>query len=217
MLSAENPTRILINPTRILIVDDHPVLRDGIAAIIAGQQDMVLAGEASNGAEALEQFRHLRPDVTLMDLQMPRMNGVDAIAAIRKEFSHARIIVLTTYAGEAQAMRALKAGAVGYLLKSALRLELLETIRSIHAGRRHIPPEIAQEIAFHVADNELSGREITVLTFAGDGKANKEIAWLMQISEDTVKAHMRSIFAKLGANDRTQAVTIALRRGIIEL
>ena len=201
---------------RILTVDDHPVLRDGLSAIIEGQADMTLVGEASNGAEALEQFRNLRPDVTLMDLQMPRMNGVDAIVAIRKEFVQARIIVLTTYDGDAQAMRALKAGAVGYLLKSSLRLELLETIRKIHAGRRHIPPEIAQEIAFHAADDSLSEREIGVLTLAGQGKANKEIAWLMNISEDTVKAHMRNIFTKLDANDRTQAVTVAMRRGIIE-
>ncbi len=202
---------------RILTVDDHPVLRDGLAAIIAGQADMALVGEAANGAEALEQFRNLRPDVTLMDLQMPRMNGVDAIIAIRKEFVQARIIVLTTYVGDAQAMRALKAGAVGYLLKSTLRTDLLGTIRAIHAGRRHIPPEIAQEIAFHAADDALSEREIAVLTFAGQGKANKEIAWLLTISEDTVKAHMRNIFAKLDANDRTQAVTLAMRRGIIEL
>ncbi len=203
-------------PIRILVVDDHPVLRDGIAAIISGQSDMVLVGEATNGAEALGQFRNLRPDVTLMDLQMPRMNGVDAIVAIRKEFSNARIVVLTTYAGDALAMRALKAGAVGYLLKSTVRLELLETVRAIHAGRKHIPAEIAQEIAFHAGDDALSDREITVLAHAAEGKANKEIAWIMKISEDTVKAHMRSIFAKLDASDRTQAVTLALRRGIIE-
>lgn len=203
-------------PIRILVVDDHPVLRDGIAAIILGQSDMVLVGEATNGVEALGQFRNLRPDVTLMDLQMPRMNGVDAIVAIRKEFSNARIVVLTTYAGDALAMRALKAGAVGYLLKSTVRLELLETVRAIHAGRKHIPAEIAQEIAFHAGDDALSDREITVLAHAAEGKANKEIAWIMKISEDTVKAHMRSIFAKLDASDRTQAVTLALRRGIIE-
>ena len=202
---------------RILTVDDHPILRDGLAAIIGGQADMAVVGEAANGAEALEQFRNLRPDVTLMDLQMPRMNGVDAILAIRKEFVQARIIVLTTYVGDAQAMRALKAGAVGYLLKSTLRTDLLGTIRAIHAGRRHIPPEIAQEIAFHAADDALSDREIGVLTFAGQGKANKEIAWLLNISEDTVKAHMRNIFAKLDATDRTEAVTLAMRRGIIEL
>lgn len=204
-------------PIRILTVDDHPLLRDGISAIIAGQADMAMVGEGVNGAEAIEQFRNLRPDVTLMDLQMPRMNGVDAIIAIRREFRNARMIVLTTYAGDAQAMRAIKAGAAGYLLKSSLRTELLDTIRSIHAGRRHIPPEIAQEIAFHAADDSLSEREISVLRHAAEGRANKEIAWSMQISEDTVKAHLRSIFAKLDAKDRTQAVTVAMRRGILEL
>ncbi len=210
MTSASNQT------IRILTVDDHPVLRDGIAAMVAGQSDMTVVGEASNGAEALEQFRSLRPDVTLMDLQMPRMNGVDAIVAIRAEVARARIIVLTTYAGDAQAMRALKAGAVGYLLKSTLRINLLDTIRSIHSGQRLIPPEIAQEIAFHASDDALSEREISVLRHASEGRANKEIAWLMKISEDTVKTHMRSIFLKLDAHDRTHAVTIALRRGIIQ-
>ena len=204
-------------PIRLMIVDDHPVLRLGISALIDGQADMTLIAEATNGAEALEQYRNLRPDVTLMDLQMPRMNGVDAILAIRKEFPHARIIVLTTYAGDAQAMRALKAGAVGYLLKSTVRKDLLETVRAIHAGRRHIPPEIALEIAFHAADEALSDRELAVLTNVAAGKANKEIAWLLSISEDTVKTHMRSIFAKLDVGDRTQAVTAALRRGIIDL
>ncbi len=204
-------------PIRIMIVDDHPVLRVGIGAIIEGQADMALVAEATNGREALEQYRAVRPDVTLMDLQMPRMNGVDAIEAIRKEFANARIIVLTTYAGDAQAMRALKAGAVGYLLKSTVRKDLLETIRAIHAGRRHIPPEIAQEIAFHASDDALSEREIGVLSYVAAGKANKEIAWLLSISEDTVKAHMRSIFSKLDVGDRTQAVTAALRRGIIDL
>jgi DNA-binding NarL/FixJ family response regulator len=204
-------------PIRIMIVDDHPILRLGIAAILEGQSDMALVAEAANGAEALEQFRSTRPDVTLMDLQMPRMNGVDAITAICKEAPRARIIVLTTYAGDAQAMRALKAGAVGYLLKGAVRKELLDTIRVIHAGRRHIPPEIAQEIAFHATSDGLSDREIGVLNHVALGKANKEIGWLLTISEDTVKAHLRSIFAKLEANDRTEAVTVALRRGIIEL
>ena len=204
-------------PIRVMIVDDHPVLRIGISTIIEGQEDMKLVGEATNGAEALEQFRALRPDVTLMDLQMPRMSGVDAITAIRAESENARIIVLTTYAGDAQAMRALKAGAVGYLLKSTVRKDLLDTIREVHAGRRHIPPEIAQEIAFHAADETLSEREIAVLSNVAAGKANKEIAWALAISEDTVKAHMRSIFAKLDVGDRTQAVTAALRRGIIEL
>ena len=202
---------------RIMVVDDHPVLRAGIAAIIDGQPDMVLTAEAANGADAIEQYRNCKPDVTLMDLQMPRMNGVDAIAAIRKEFPKARIIVLTTYAGDAQAMRALRAGAVGYLLKSVLRKELLDTVREIHAGRRHIPADIAQEIAFNATGENLSEREVAILNHVAAGKANKEIGWLMSISEDTVKAHLRSIFSKLDASDRTQAVTSALRRGIIEL
>lgn len=205
------------HPIRVMIVDDHPVLRLGISAIVEGQSDMILVAEAGNGADALDKFRATRPDVTLMDLQMPRVNGVDGIVLIRKENPNARIIVLTTYAGDAQAMRALKAGAVGYLLKSTVRKDLIETIRAIHAGRRHIPPEIAQEIAFHASDEGLSDREIAVLSQVAAGKANKEIAWQLAISEDTVKAHMRSIFSKLDVNDRTQAVTAALRRGIIEL
>jgi len=204
-------------PVRIMIVDDHPVLRIGVSAIIAGQEDMTLVAEATNGREALELFRQVRPDITLMDLQMPDMNGVDAIIAIRDEFPSARIIVLTTFAGDAQALRALKAGAVGYLLKGTVRKDLLDTIRAIHAGRRHIPAEIAQEIAFHAADDALSEREIAVLRHVADGKANKEIAWLLSISDDTVKAHMRSLFSKLDVGDRTQAVTVALKRGIIDL
>ncbi len=201
----------------VMIVDDHPVLRLGIGALLDGQPDMTLAAEAINGADALDQFRAVRPDVTLMDLQMPRMNGVDAIAAIRSEFPAVRIIVLTPHAGDAQAMRSLRAGAVGYLLKSAVRKDLLDTIRAIHAGRRHIPTEIAQEIAFHATDEPLSDIEISLLGHVAAGKVNKEIAWLLSISEDTVKAHMRSIFGKLDVNDWTQAVTAALRRGIIEL
>lgn len=200
-----------------MIVDDHPVLRFGISAILEGQLDMTLVAEATDGIDAVEQYHAVRPDVTLMDLQMPRMNGVDAIVGIRKDFVNAKIIVLTTYAGDAQAMRALKAGAVGYLLKSTVRKDLLDTIRAIHAGRRHIPAEIAQEIAFHATDEALSEREVSVLGHVAAGKANKEIAWLLSISEDTVKTHMRSIFAKLDVSDRTQAVTAALRRGIIEL
>jgi DNA-binding NarL/FixJ family response regulator len=200
-----------------MVVDDHHILRAGIAAILQGQPDMTLIAEASNGAEAVEQFVEARPDVTLMDLQMPRMNGVDAITAIRKGAPRARIIVLTTYAGDAQALRALRAGASGYLLKSALRKELLDTIRDIHAGKRQIPPEIAQEIAFNATMEDLTEREISILNLVAAGKANKEIGWQLSISEDTVKAHLRSIFAKLDASDRTQAVTSALRRGIIEL
>lgn len=200
-----------------MIVDDHPVLRIGVSAIIASQPDMTVVAEATSGDEAIEQFRNVRPDVTLMDLQMPGMTGVDAITAIRREFANARIIVLTTYAGDVQALRALKAGAVGYLLKGTVRKDLLDTIRAIHAGKRHIPPEIAQEIAFHAADDALSEREIAVLRHIAEGKANKEIAWLLSISEDTVKAHIRSLFSKLGVGDRTQAVTQAVRRGIIDL
>lgn len=210
-------TEQISQPIRLMVVDDHPVLRTGIAAIIQTQADLALVAEASNGAEAVEQFAKARPDVTLMDLQMPRMGGVEAIIAIRKLAPKARIIVLTTYEGDAQALRALKAGAVGYLLKSTLRKDLLDTIREIHAGRRHIPPEIAQEIAFNATSEDLSEREVGILNLVASGKANKEIGWQLGISEDTVKAHLRSIFAKMGASDRTQAVTSALRRGIIEL
>jgi len=202
---------------RILTVDDHPLLREGIAAVLARQTDMLLVAEATNGREAVERFREHRPDVTLMDLQMPEMNGIDAILAIRSEFPHARIVVLTTYRGDVQALRALKAGASGYLLKSMLRKELIETIRAVHAGRRHIPPEIASELAEHVTDDALTAREIEILKLAASGNANKSIAARLGISEETVKAHMKNVLAKLDANDRTHAVTIALRRGIIEV
>jgi DNA-binding NarL/FixJ family response regulator len=201
---------------RILTVDDHPMLREGLAAVIEAQPDMVLIGEAANGREAIESFRTHRPDVTLMDLQMPDMNGIDAINAIRGEFPAARIVVLTTYKGDVQALRALKAGAAGYLLKSMLRKELLETIRIVHSGRRRVPPEIATEIAEHAADDALTEREIAVLKRVANGSANKQIAVVLGISEETVKAHMKSILAKLSAHDRTHAVTIALNRGIIE-
>jgi DNA-binding NarL/FixJ family response regulator len=204
-------------PIRILAVDDHAVLRDGIAALVAPEPDLVMAGEAANGAEAIEAFRRLRPDVTLMDLQMPVMGGIDAINEIRAEVPDARIIVLTTYEGDAQAVRALKAGAWAYLLKSSLRKELLDTIRLVHSGRRYVPAEIAQEIAIHAAQEPLSAREISILKLVAEGKANKVIAWELSLSEDTVKAHLRSIFSKLDVNDRTQAVTAALRRGIISL
>ncbi len=205
------------NPIRILCVDDHPVLREGIAAVLSSETDMVLVGEASNGREAIEQFHTHRPDVTLMDLQMPEMNGTDAILAIRKDFLNARFIVLTTYSGDAQAFRALKAGAYGYLLKSMLRKELVETIRSVHGGRKRIPPEIAVEMAEHHTDDALSEREIEVLRQVAAGNANKLVAGHLAISEETVKAHMKSILSKLGANDRTHAVTIALKRGIIDI
>jgi DNA-binding NarL/FixJ family response regulator len=202
---------------RILAVDDHPMLREGLASVLEAQPDMVLVGEAATGREAIESFRTLRPDVTLMDLQMPDMNGIDAINAIRGEFPDARIVVLTTYKGDVQALRALKAGAAGYLLKSMLRKELLETIRVVHSGRRRVPPEIAMEIAEHAGDDALTAREIAVLKRVAVGSANKQIAATLGISEETVKAHMKSILAKLTANDRTHAVTIALNRGIIEV
>lgn len=202
---------------RILTVDDHPLLREGIAAVIEGQPDMRLVGEATNGLEALEAFRACRPDVTLMDLQMPGMGGVEAIAAIHREFPTARIVVLTTYQGDVQAVRAFKAGACGYLLKSMLRRELLDTIRGVHEGRRRIPPEIANEIAEHAADEALTPREVEVLRQVASGNGNKRIATQLAISEETVKAHMKNILAKLAANDRTHAVTIALKRGIIEI
>jgi DNA-binding NarL/FixJ family response regulator len=202
---------------RILTVDDHPLLRDGIAAVFEAQEDMTLVGQASNGREAIESFRSLRPDVTLMDLRMPDMSGIEAITAIRAEFPNARIIVLTTYAGDAQAAAALKAGAVGYLLKNLVRKELIETIRAVHGGKRRVPPEIATEIAEHVADDALTGREIEVLRRVAAGKSNKLIAVELDISEGTVKTHMKSILPKLDASDRTHAVMIALKRGILDL
>ena len=205
------------SPIRILTVDDHQLLREGIAAVIAGERDMLLVGDAADGRAAVDQFRTHRPDITLMDLQMPTMNGVDAIIAIRKEFPSARIIVLTTYFGDAQAIAALKAGAQGFLFKSMLRKELLDSIRDVHAGLRRIPTQIATVVAERVTDEALSEREIEVLRHVAAGEANKQIAVSLSISEETVKAHMRNVMAKLNANDRTHAVTIALKRGIFQI
>ena len=202
---------------RILVVDDHPMLREGIAAAIARQSDMILVGEAMNGREAIESFRATRPDVTLMDLQMPDVDGVEAITAIRAEYPAARIIVLTTYKGDVQALRALKAGARGFLLKSAVRKEMVEAIRSVHAGRTVILPEVAQQIAEHAAADALSEREVEVLQCVALGAANKQVAHQLGLSEETVKVHMKHILEKLHASDRTNAVTIGLGRGIIEL
>jgi DNA-binding NarL/FixJ family response regulator len=202
---------------RILTVDDHQLLREGIAAVLEGQEDMALVGEASNGLEAIEAFRRVRPDVTLMDLRMPDMSGIEAITAIRAEFPTARIIVLTTYAGDAQAAAALKAGASGYLLKNLVRKDLTDTIRVVHAGRRCVPPEIATGIAEHVADDALTERETQVLRRVAAGKSNKLIGAELAISEGTVKTHMKSILPKLNASDRTHAVMIALKRGILDL
>jgi len=202
---------------RVLIADDHPMLREGVAAVLQLQPDMELVGEAENGALVVEAFRRLRPDVTLMDLQMPVVSGLDAIKTIRDEFPQARIVVLTTYAGDVQALRALKAGAAGYLLKSSLRKDLLETIRNVHAGRRQLQPEVANEIALHAIDEALSEREVRVLQLISTGRSNKQIAWELHVSEETIKAHLKNVFEKLDVADRTHAVTVAAKRGIIEL
>jgi DNA-binding NarL/FixJ family response regulator len=202
-------------PIRILSVDDHPVFRKGIATILAGESDMRLVAEASNGREAIQQFRANRPDVTLMDLQMPEMGGLDAMIAIRGEFPAARVIVLTTYTGDAQALRALKGGARAYLLKNLLDKELLDMIRAVHAGKKTMSPEITFELADHTTDDALTPAEIEVLRLIADGNANKEIAARLLITEATVKSRVRDILSKLGANDRTQAAMIGLKRGII--
>ena len=204
------------NEIRVLAVDDHPLLREGIAAVIQDERDIVLIDQACNGQEAIDKFRSHRPDVTLMDLQMPGMNGIDTMIAIRREFSHARFIVLTTYDGDVQALRALKAGASGYLLKGTLRKNLLDTIRAVHAGRRCIPPEIALDLADHLADDALTEREVEVLRSVAMGNSNKLIADGLNLSEATVKGHMKNILSKLGASDRTHAVMIAMKRGFID-
>jgi DNA-binding NarL/FixJ family response regulator len=206
-----------IEVIRILTVDDHQLLREGIAVMLGGREDMILVGQACSGREAIESFQRLRPDVTLMDLRMPDMNGIEAITAIRADFPNARIVVLTTYSGDVQAAAALKAGAAGYLLKNLVRKELIETIRAVHSGKRRVPPEIATEIAEHIADGALTEREIEVLRCVAAGKSNKRIAAELDISEETVKTHMKNILPKLYASDRTHAVMIALRRGILDL
>ena len=203
-------------PIRILSVDDHPLVRQGIAGLVAIQSDMTLVGEAANGREAIHQFRVHHPDVTLMDLQMPEMSGLDAIIAIRGEFAEARIVVLTTYAGDVQVLRALKAGARAYLLKNMLHKELVETIRAVHAGKKSLSPEVSFQLAEHATDDALTPAEIRVLRLIAEGNANKEIAALLSVSEETVKGQVRSILSKLGAKDRTHAAMIGLKRGIIE-
>jgi DNA-binding NarL/FixJ family response regulator len=205
------------NLIRILAVDDHPMLREVISSLVASQSDMELVAEASTGREALEQFRHHRPDLTLMDLQMPDMDGIEAMVAIRDEFPEARIIVLTTYKGDVQVLRALKAGARAYLLKGLLRKELLETIRAVYAGQKRIPPEVAAVLADHAVDEALTAREIDVLRLIAGGNANKLIGDQLSITEETVKGYVKNILSKLGARDRTHAVTVALTRGIIHL
>jgi DNA-binding NarL/FixJ family response regulator len=202
---------------RVLAADDHALIREGVAALIANQKDMSLVGEASNGREAVEQFRSHRPDVTLMDLQMPEMNGIDALIAIRSEFPEARIIVLTTYAGDALCKRAMRAGAQAYILKGDVRKDLLDTIRAVRAGKKFIHAEVAAELASHAGDDSLSEREVKVLSLIAAGNSNKLVADQLAISEDTVKGHVKSILSKLGVNDRTHAVTAALKRGIIDL
>lgn len=202
---------------RILAVDDHPVFRQGIAGLIEGQADMTLVGEASNGREALQQFRAHQPDVTLMDLQMPEMNGLDALITIRGESPEARIIVLTTYTGDMQVLRAIKAGARAYLLKNTLHKELVDTIRAVHAGKKYISSEASFELAEHASDDVLTPAEVRVLRLIAEGNANKEIAAQLSVSEDTVKSQVRNILSKLGAKDRTHAAMIGLKRGIIEI
>ena len=202
---------------RVLAADDHALLREGIASLVNAEPDMELVAQASTGREAIEQFRMHQPDITLMDLQMPNMGGIEAMIGIRSEFPNARIIVLTTYTGDVQAQRALRAGARGYLLKGNIHTDLLDAIRAVHAAKKWIPPEVAAELAGHTGEEELTTREIDVLRLIAKGNANKEIAAQLSITEETVKSHITHILGKLGANDRTHALTIGLQRGIVEL
>ena len=202
---------------RVLAADDHALLREGIASLVNAEPDMQLVANASTGRQAIEQFRLHQPDITLMDLQMPDMGGIEAMIGIRSEFPNARIIVLTTFAGDVQVSRALRAGACGYLLKGNIHVELLDAIRVVHAGKKRVPPEVAVDLARHTGEEELTAREIDVLRLIAKGNANKQIAAQLSVTEETVKSHITHILGKLGANDRTHAVTIGLQRGIIEL
>jgi DNA-binding NarL/FixJ family response regulator len=204
-------------PIRILSVEDHPVFREGLVTIIGSQEDMLLVAQASNAAEAVAEFRHHRPDITLMDLRLPGTNGTDALIAIRGEFPQARVIMLTTSDGDADIQRAMRAGASAYMLKSMPKNELLAVIRSVHAGRRHVPPEVAARLAEHLGDDDLTTRELQVLRLIRDGYRNKQIADQLSISETTVNFHIKNLVDKLQANDRTHAVTIALRRGLLQI
>jgi DNA-binding NarL/FixJ family response regulator len=208
----EMPERI-----RILIVDDHPLLREGVNSLVEKQTDMAIVAQASSGPEALQMYAQHLPDITLMDLRLPGIDGIDAMAAILAKFPDARMIILTTFGGDAQIVRAFKAGARGYLLKDMLRKELLDAIRSVHAGNKRIPPQIATQIAEHASDTKLTPREIQVLQLVAAGNSNRTLAVKLSVSEETVKMHVKNILSKLDAKDRTHAVTIALRRGMIEL